>query len=153
MLETETAWLAGYIDGDGSISISRKTGRRFGSLIIAIDSTDLEILEYVQDLVGGNIVRKKKYADHHRQAYTWRLLGANNIIDLCTQVAPYLKCNAKKARAELIRDHWREATPANGQYDEQRLAKKVRFEEEFMRLGEGRGSRIKDTEADSDLAV
>lgn len=142
MLDTEIAWLAGYIDGDGSISISKKSGRRFSSLIVAIDSTDRELLEYVQSLVGGSIIAKKKYQDHHRQAHTWRLLGARNIIDLMTQIAPYLRCPCKKARAELIRDGWREATPPNGRYDDTLLEKKVEFERRFMELGEGRGSRI-----------
>lgn len=139
MKETDCAWLAGYVDGDGSITITKRSGRKFRSLIISIDSTDVELLDHVIKLVGGSLIEKKRYKDHHRQCYTWRMSGANNIIDLLQKISPYFKCKFKADRSKMILDKWRECTPSNGKYTKRIIELKQNFELEFLKMGEGRG--------------
>ncbi len=143
MLDTEAAWLAGYIDGDGSISLYAKSGRKFRHPILIIDSTDPELLDEVERLLGGTRTKKTKTQDHHRQCYSWRLYGANNILEALKHIQPYLRCSVKKRRALMLLDDWKNVTSPNGRYCETQLKAKLEFERQFMLLGQGRGSRIK----------
>lgn len=141
-LKTEdAAWLAGYIDGDGCICLSKKGGRERRTPILVIDSADREILEYVQTLVGGTVIAKKRYSGHHRQTWTWRLYGTAKVIDVLRVLRPFLRCAFKAERARMLVDEWAACTPRNGFYTEGRLNQKVLFEQVFMSIGEGRGSR------------
>ena len=140
MKETDAAWLAGYIDGDGCITIGG-TGRRYRSLLLVIDSTDIELLHHVMEIAGGYLQKKKVYKSHHRQGWTWRLLGGSNITAILTAVYPHLRCAFKKERARMVIEEWAACTPRNGHYTEDIRVRKVEFERKFLVLGEGRGKR------------
>lgn len=141
MQPTEAAWLAGYIDGDGCITLTKRSGRQFRDPWIVIDSCDLEMLEYVQSIAGGAIVPKAKSKEHHNQAFSWRLKGALKINSVLSQVYPYLRCPVKRDRAKMLIQEWHSITPRNGQYTEDLRRLKADFERRFLHLGEGRGSR------------
>ena len=142
MKDTEAAWLAGYIDGDGCISIHNQTGREFRRLSLTIDSTDLCLLERVKDLTGtGTIVAKKKYKKHHSQAHSWRAGSAYRVIEILEAILPYLQCPSKIQRAKLVVDNWRKVTPKNGKYTDEMKAQKKEFEEKFLEIGNWRGYR------------
>ena len=55
----QAAYLAGIIDGEGSITLTRmhKSGHRRPCITIA--STDKELLNYIQTLTGGYIISKR----------------------------------------------------------------------------------------------
>ena len=142
MKNTEAAWLAGYIDGDGCISLSHK-GRKWRTPIIAIDSADKELLDRVVELLGGTVILKPKTKDRHRQVYTWRLYGTEKVICTLTELLPYLQCNFKKTRANMLVDEWRRCTPRNGRYTPDGSVLKADFESRFLKLGEGRGARTR----------
>lgn len=142
MKDTEAAWLAGYIDGDGCVSIHNQTNREFKRLVISIDSTDLCLLERVKQLTGtGTIVAKKKSQDHHSQAYSWRAGSAYKVIEILETILPYLQCPSKIGRARLVVENWRRVTPKNGKYTEEMKIEKREFEEKFLEIGSWRGYR------------
>ena len=138
--ELEAAWIAGFIDGDGAIMLA-KVGKRFRRPLVAADSADLEILEFLSEKVGGTIIKKTRAKDHHRQAYTWRLAGVGKIIGLLKRIEGHMKCDFKKQRARIIITRWNEVTPRNGFYDDLMMSRKIKFEEDFLALGVGRGRR------------
>lgn len=139
----DAAWLAGYIDGDGCISLSANGGRKWRSPILVIDSTDVEILDEVQRLCGGRRQKKTKALSHHRQAWSWRLTGADAIIALLTKIRPFMRCAAKAERADLLINKWRICTPPNGYYTEEQAIEKTAFESKFLSTGSGRGSTMR----------
>ncbi|MFD2655509.1 LAGLIDADG family homing endonuclease [Gracilibacillus thailandensis] len=55
----EAAYLAGIIDGEGTITLTRMHKREHRRPCITIASTDLELLEYLQTIAGGNISNKR----------------------------------------------------------------------------------------------
>lgn len=62
IIETEKSYLAGIIDGEGSIMLTRFHKSEYHSPCISIASTDLELLEWVKSTVGsGKITSKKNY--------------------------------------------------------------------------------------------
>lgn len=145
MLETEKAWLAGYIDGDGCISVNHKgkdKPRHAISMMLAIDSADEELLDEVQRIAGGNRITKKKYKENHRQSYTWRMTGSARILALLKEIQPYLRCKFKVDRAKLLLDNWEKCTPPNGRYSPEQLIAKEQLLEDLLALGVGRGRRI-----------
>lgn len=117
-----------------------QTKGRFRSPNIVIDNTDIEILEKLLMIYGGSLVAKRRQADHHRQAWSWRLYGANQIISFLRIIEPYMMCAAKKARARMLIDRYKSVTPRNGRYTDEMIQEKVQFEDEFMAIGAGRGS-------------
>jgi len=137
--DTDAAWLAGYIDGDGTIGLYRKTRTGNRQAALCIDSADLELLNNVIRLVGGSLVKKKKYAAHHRQSWTWRMYGSQNIRGVLAQVLPHLRCAFKKERARMLVEEW--TSTRNGVYGRDDAVLKRDFEERFLALGEGRGKR------------
>lgn len=63
MEKWETAYLAGIMDGEGSITRMHKG--KFRSPCLSITSTDLKLMMYLQSLIGGVIVNKKNYKPTH----------------------------------------------------------------------------------------
>lgn len=138
--DTERAWTAGIIDGDGCITMTPMGGGRRRKPVVVVDSTDMEILEELLRLWGGGLVAKRKAREHHRQAWSWRLYGADNIIAMLQWVVPYMRCATKRQRAELLLDRYKAVTPRNGYYTPELLAEREAFDRQFMQIGEGRGS-------------
>ncbi|WP_261180560.1 LAGLIDADG family homing endonuclease [Anaerobacillus sp. CMMVII] len=59
MNNIEAAYLAGIIDGEGTITLTKMNNTHNRRQVISIASTDLELLTYVQELTGGCISNKK----------------------------------------------------------------------------------------------
>lgn len=71
MEEWEASYLAGIIDGEGSIILTRMHKSEHRRPCITIASTDKELLLYVQTLSGGTITDKKNYKpDRHKDSFT-----------------------------------------------------------------------------------
>jgi hypothetical protein len=92
------AYIAGFIDADGSIMIERRKDKRsfFKYLhtprITAVSITK-EVLEYISNLYGGNVnlvKRKKKRFKTERPTYAWGISG-KRAITLARDIMPYLK--------------------------------------------------------------
>ena len=127
------------LDADGCITMYRNG--TFRKPVIVVDNTDREIIDELVRLHGGSVVRKKKYSAHHRQAWSWRVLGTNNIIAFLEKVYPFMRCAFKRERARMFLEEWREVTPRNGRYTPEQRRGKMAFEKRFMNLGAGRGKR------------
>lgn len=66
----EAAYIAGIIDGEGSISLTRMHKNEFRRPCITISSTDKELLIFIQTLTGGLITNKKNYnPDRHKNSF------------------------------------------------------------------------------------
>lgn len=113
MKPTTAAYLAGIVDGEGSISLYRRKGGFLPYPVVTIDSIDLELLEFVVHVAGGNVVTKKRYKDHHSQTYSWRLVHRPAVIFL-SQILAHLKINRKRRKAALLVAEWDFCTPHPG---------------------------------------
>lgn len=87
---TDLAYAAGYIDGDGCISIGKYKSEnriRFRHLII-INSTEIENLQWFQQIFGGSLTTKRKINSIHKPIHRYVIKGKN--IDLIKQIKPFL---------------------------------------------------------------
>ncbi|WP_406686280.1 LAGLIDADG family homing endonuclease [Rossellomorea vietnamensis] len=135
MEDWEAAYLAGIIDGEGSITLTRMHDKEHRRPCITVASTDYELLEYLQILTNGQITKKKNYhPDRHLNSYTLSIKAKNQVLYILKLVFPFLRVLKKKKRASWILDHYDRVTVRNGKYSTDKLKQKVTFEEEFFKL-------------------
>jgi hypothetical protein len=129
MLETEKAYIAGIIDGEGSIMLTRLHKNQYHSPCVSIASTDSELLQWVKVTIGsGKITSKKNYNEEkHKNSYTYTIIY-DDAINLLKDIEPYLVISKKKARAQHIILKYKEVTIRNVRYKEtQKLAKEPSY--------------------------
>lgn len=94
--EIELAYAAGYIDGEGCITVSGKTCR------VLISNTYPFTLHWMKALFGGKVAVKNdnSRATNHRPAFVWSIGGtaAEDLLSLCI---PYLQEKRVQAEAAL----------------------------------------------------
>ena len=139
--ELEWACTAGLIDGDGCISMQGGNSIGLRKPIVVVDNTDMEILDELLRLHGGSLVTKKRYAANHRQAFSWRLYGSQHIRVFLALLYPYMRNAMKRERARMLIEEWPNVSIRNGRYTAEKRLVRNEFENRFMLLGEGRGSR------------
>ncbi|WLD92880.1 LAGLIDADG family homing endonuclease [Alkalihalobacillus sp. AL-G] len=135
MKKWEAAYLAGIIDGEGSITLTRMHQSEHRRPCITIASTDKELLVYVQTLTNGVINNKKNYNPiKHKNSYTLNIKKKEDVFSTLLSTAPYLRIPQKRNRAHWILDHYNEVTQRNGKYNKELMEKKLLFEEPFFRI-------------------
>jgi hypothetical protein len=135
MNSEEKAYIAGIIDGEGSIMLLTFHNNQFPSPCVSISSTTLELLEWIKNKVqAGTIKGKKNYnTDRHKNSYTYTL-RYNDAINLLIDIEPYLVIESKKKRTQLLISQYKNITPRNGRYSEEMLMRKEKFYEEFIKI-------------------
>jgi hypothetical protein len=79
--ETENAYLAGIIDGEGSIIVRPKKEHKGGTityeLIVTVTNTNMALLEWIAERYGDYIYRTGfgSARPNCKQAYHWRVSG------------------------------------------------------------------------------
>ncbi|WP_195954691.1 LAGLIDADG family homing endonuclease [Clostridium tertium] len=135
MTETEKAYIAGIIDGEGKIMLQKIHKNEHPAPCVSIASTTLELLEWIKNTVGkGRIISKKNYnIEKHKDCYSY-VLRRNDAIQLLNDIYPYLIINTNKKRSELIINKYKSITPRNGYYTDEMLIAKDEFYKEFMEI-------------------
>ena len=100
--ETDAAYAAALVDGEGSIvvhSFIRKgRGLQFSTRIVVVN-TDVPLLVWLRETFGGNIVRKKRIRLTSKQCWEWQVYAevADKFADI---IRPYLKI--KREQLEIF---------------------------------------------------
>jgi len=137
----EAAYIAGIIDGEGTISLTRKHRGEHRQLMVSISSTEQPLLKYVLKIIGaGRITNKCTYRDNHTPSVTYAISNRQALAVL-EQVRPYLK-TYKAKRAQLILRSYIRLTPRNGKYTQAQLKERDIFIEKFLRLNPRRQTLV-----------
>jgi hypothetical protein len=129
----DAAYIAGVVDGEGSISLSRKHLGENRQLVISISSTEPPLLRYVHTAVGaGRITNKRAARTNHTPSVTY-VIDNRQALALLEQISPYLR-TYKAQRAELILNDYVRLTPRNGKYNPAQLREREVFIECFLHL-------------------
>ncbi|MCA1055417.1 LAGLIDADG family homing endonuclease [Rossellomorea aquimaris] len=135
MKEWEAAYLAGIVDGEGSITLTRMHENEHRRPCISVASTDRELLEYLQDLTNGHISKKKNYnPTRHLNSYSFTIKNKTDVLSILKEITPYLRVEKKKKRATWILKYYDKVTKRNGKYSAECLKRKLEFEEDFFSL-------------------
>lgn len=101
----QLSYLAGIIDGEGSIAIeiqsqSIRHNRKcdYYSLRLVVINTNIQLLNWIQSNFGGTIKQRKPVANR-RQCYTWNLCS-HNAAHVLQNCYPYMI--VKKAHVDVF---------------------------------------------------
>ncbi|AVP62891.1 MULTISPECIES: LAGLIDADG family homing endonuclease [Clostridium] len=135
MTNEQKAYIAGIIDGEGSIMLLKFHGNQFPSPCVSISSTTIELLEWMKDVTKiGTIKSKKNYnTEKHTDSFTYTI-KYDDSINLLIEIEPYLVIKNKKIRARLIIKKYKSVTPRNGKYSDEMLKAKEEFYKEFINV-------------------
>lgn len=140
-MKISTDYLAGIIDGEGTITLCRKNKNdTWRTPYLSVSSTTPEILTALTEVFGGHICKHKVYKEHHLPSFSWRIAG-RKAIALCAQLSEKLLVPEKKRRATLIAQRYLQCTPRNGKYTNKQHTKKIQFENDFFNVSGKGGSR------------
>jgi hypothetical protein len=129
----DAAYLAGLIDGEGTIALSRRHASENRQLVLTISSTEAALVEWARNCLGvGKITRKAAAASHHAPGLTY-VVANRQALDVLQQVTPYLK-SYKRERADMVLRSYTALTPRNGKYTPAITTARRKFEAEFAAL-------------------
>ena len=103
MNETDKAYIAGFIDGEGSIGLRAchsSRGYTYDSYLIRIKvaQTNEDVLQWIKTMTGVGSVRQRKDVPGYRRAWEWYLAG-RNALKVLHEIYPYLR--VKRIQAEI----------------------------------------------------
>jgi hypothetical protein len=129
--DTEAAYLAGIIDGEGTITLTRKHRGENRRPVVSISSTEFPLLLHVRSVVGaGRITSKVRAKEHHSPSFAY-IISSRQALTLLGSVSPYLR-TYKAGRARLLLEEYVQVTPRNGRYSPCQRAARQAFEERFF---------------------
>jgi hypothetical protein len=137
----DAAYLAGLVDGEGTISLSRRHANERRQLVISISSTELELVDWPVRATGvGKVTRKRTSSDKHAPSLTYSVSNRQALAVL-EQIAPFLR-TYKKLRARLALDQYLSLTPRNGRYSERLSVQREAFERAFLGITAAMGDGV-----------
>lgn len=131
--EVEKAYIAGIIDGEGTITLTRHHRNETPAPNVSISNNDLTLLHWIKRKVGGTIITKGKKKQHHKESYTWHL-RFDKAIGLLNEIRDYLII--KRQHADLIIAKYKSVTHRTGKYTPEMLKKKAELVAEIRRLNQ-----------------
>lgn len=138
-MSVDLHYVAGLIDGEGTVGLEPQSGTRFRGPFVSVPSTSMGIIRWLQAHYPGGVVSTRRSGnDRHADCYVWKLRGSKALV-LLTKVWPLLQEENKRERARLLAEEYRPSTVANGRYTETQLAKKLALEERVMMLNSRHG--------------
>ena len=100
--DIQFAYLAGIIDGEGTVTIhchrqyNRPTSQLRPRLIVS--NTDQRMLKEIQHRHGGTVIpNSRKRRPGYKDVFLWRVAGANDLLFLLERVRPFLIIKARVA--------------------------------------------------------
>ena len=70
----DAAYIAGVIDGDGTITLSKRHKKENRQLVVTISNNEKDLLEYVLEVTGiGILTKKRTYNANHATNFTYNI--------------------------------------------------------------------------------
>ena len=70
--ESDAAYLAGLVDADGTVTVTRKHSNENRHPSLSISNTDLDLLKFVSEKVGaGKITSKRVVHQNHTPSFVY----------------------------------------------------------------------------------
>jgi len=141
---SDAAYVAGIIDGEGTITLTRTHRGEHRRPLLSVSSTELPLLLYVRQVIGvGRITRKACARAHHTPSFTY-VVSSRQALAVLSQVVQFLR-TYKSARARLLLDEYVSVTPRNGRYTPEQRVARQRFEDRFFAISMRTPSRKPET--------
>ena len=96
--DIEKAYIAGFIDGEGCISLAWRL-KKYTTPIIQVANTNQDILVYLKTIFGGSLIDRQEKRINRKPSFAWVVCG-QKAINVIRQIYPFLKL--KKNQAEIL---------------------------------------------------
>ncbi|MEP6941915.1 MAG: LAGLIDADG family homing endonuclease [Betaproteobacteria bacterium] len=127
----DAAYIAGLIDAEGTVTLSREHRNENRRLVVSIASTERCLLEFVADRTGcGKITNKRTTSPLHSLSFAYRVTN-RQALEILRQIQPYLR-SYKATRAALALKYYVALTPRNGRYATAQKDERQQFETLFL---------------------
>lgn len=133
MEEVEKAYIAGIVDGEGTVTLTRHSKKQTPSPRVAVANNNLKLLEWIKSMAGGVIVSKKKRKPHHSDSYAW-YAQQDRAIRFLDEIKEYLII--KRSQADLILEKYKTVTHRAGKYTPDMLKRKMRLVAQIRELNQ-----------------
>jgi len=125
------AYLAGLIDADGTVTLTRKHRNETRHAAVYVSNTDRALLEFVRLSVGaGKITNKRTVSRLHRKSFTYAITN-RQAIRLLADIEPYLRTYKADRARMMVRDYIG-LTPRNGRYTVAMAGARQAFEDAVL---------------------
>lgn len=133
-LRTEDiAYIAGLIDGEGTITLTRKHRNENRQLAVTISNTERALLDYVLRTIGvGKITKKRTSLPQHTPSFTYAVYN-RQALGLLSKIHPHLRTYKRQRASLILRDYIR-LTPRNGKYSPSLKLARDEFETAFLAI-------------------
>jgi len=130
MKETEKAYIAGFIDGEGCITVYKSESCIDSKLLIG--NTNKEVIEKIRSIVGfGRIYQKKPYQHplYHKLLYSLEY-SSRQAKEVLEEVLPYLIAKHKQAVLFITLVKLKEKSKPNKVFEkeqQEKIFEEIRF--------------------------
>jgi LAGLIDADG-like domain len=131
--KVEKAYIAGIIDGEGTVTLTRKRPNETPSPNVSVANASLPLLIWAKKKIGGHISTKRKYKSHHRQTYVW-CITHNKALRFLNEIKAFLII--KRPQAELILKDYKTLTMRTGKYTPAMLKAKMELVSKIRKLNQ-----------------
>ncbi len=127
----DASYIAGLIDGEGTVTLTRKHKNENRQLAVSISNTEMPLLDFVLQTVGtGKITNKRVVSEKHTPSFVYAVYN-RQALDLLEQFTPYLR-TYKYKRATIILKNYINLTARNGKYSDELIARRREFEQAVL---------------------
>lgn len=100
MTPEERAYVAGIVDGEGTVSFYKNGGGNCYTILVKVPNTDRGLIAYLHTIVpGGYISNVPPRKPQHKPSF-WLKWQSGRAADLLREIRPYLR--VKAAQADLV---------------------------------------------------
>lgn len=133
MDEVVKAYLAGIVDGEGTVTLMKHHKNETHIPFVGIANNNLKLLQWIKSTVGGNICSKKKRLPHHNNSYVLNI-RQDRALRFINEIKKYLI--VKRPQAELITKRYKTVTHRAGKYTPEMLLKKNELVAKIRKLNQ-----------------
>lgn len=129
----DAAYIAGLIDGEGTVTLTRRHRNEHRQVVVSIASTERALLEFVKSATGvGKITRKRVVSTRHSPSFTYAVSN-RQALALLGQIRGQLK-SYKAQRADLLLADYVRLTPPNGHYSPEMTTRRAAFVKSLLSI-------------------
>ena len=101
MNESEKAWLAAAIDGEGTLGIYKKK-KSYYQTIILICNSSLKFVEKAREITNKGSISIHSRPKGYLPSYEWHVSKQGDCLEILTAILPYLIIKREKAERILL---------------------------------------------------
>jgi len=120
--EVEKAYLAGIVDGEGTVTLMKHHKNETPIPFVAVANNSLPLLKWIKTKAEGMIVSKRKSKPHHHDSFVWSV-RQDRALRFLNEIKKYLII--KRPQAELITGKYKQVTHRAGKYTPEMFRKKM----------------------------